>query len=914
LTFLVFAKGYSRNERPNINTFSDADKKVLIDLMDEWLSTFLSTMHGDNFGNMHTTNDYLRWHRDHFIDLERFILDKDPDGALNYSRFVPFPKWDPNEPVPVYFNGWDPSGNFFDNISSKCQDNVGQGCRTREDYLNPNPGYLFNQNNNFTIQTNPVTQLAPLPTFFRSSGNMCATGTKFTTGQNPNQRTFEFEDITDYSDFSQIFYHNRGHTSFDILSNGTNLQRSQMGNLQSNRASAVYLFWLWHAWVDDMWWDVDANCRHQNNGTTILNAYDEANGFTVSSGSNIIWGTSGNIKKIQGNIVIQAGATLTIENGQILEILDDYYTNQECFIIVEKGSGVLPGGKLIVRSGAIIRGITSMGSNNGTSLSTFNNGSNIYLDANNNPIRRVMYLSQWPGIKVYGDIIQNTFSDQHGSVSIDGSQGQVTLDYAKTAITSIDGGVIICKNVLFKNCTVGVDMKPYLSNHNWHENQSKFENCTFSTQDQITKYFTGDNTWMHYKHPYHHHYHVKLEGVRGISFAGCTFENLDPNEFNLGGTHNNNRGTGIWSLNASYAMHKNGTPTANPETGCPDFSGSLQCVFRNLSYGIDATNTVNAMGNKDETDIFTKEAKFENCHDAIHGKDLSGIRIYNSTFTYDQNTALFPVVAGNHHHFVDLNGCNLIVVYQNEMTSFANLSNFVQIVNNQFPVTPLNYYTKIQLNEMLNNFNNPTSSVGVFLNGDNMNTDIKCNSFQGMSYAIENWGQLKDQGRPGENAGNVFLDMCNHPFTGPEQKIRSFTSFRYFGGLFMGSQDPRSCSTSPNVMIANTSNISISGEINPICLLGCSGYKVGINKLENSKSIQLYPNPSNQNINIENLDFNFQDEFKLIIYDMVGKKVIETSLNSSFSNIDINELNNGIYIALVQKNNETIYSQKLIKE
>jgi hypothetical protein len=106
-------------------------------------------MHGDDFGRFHTTNDYLRWHRDHFQDLEKYILEQDPNRALGYSKYVPFPKWDPNTPVPVYFNGWDPSLNQFNNISSKCSDPAGTGCRTREDYLNTNPGYKFNQSNNF---------------------------------------------------------------------------------------------------------------------------------------------------------------------------------------------------------------------------------------------------------------------------------------------------------------------------------------------------------------------------------------------------------------------------------------------------------------------------------------------------------------------------------------------------------------------------------------------------------------------------------------------------------------------------------------------------------------------------------------------------------------------------------------------
>ncbi len=315
----------ARSVRRNINTYTDAEKLELIGLIDGWLTIYLSTMHGDDFARFHTTNDYLRWHRDHFQDLEKYILEQDPNGALGYNKYVPFPKWDPNTPVPVYFNGWDPSSNPYNNISSKCNDPAATGCRTREDYLNTNPGYKFNQNNNFKFGT---TNLAPLPAFFKSTGSLCSPATVYTSGA----RAYEFTDFSDYSDFSQIFYHNRGHISFDINSFGSIAEQSQMGNLSSNRASAVYVFWLWHAWVDDMWWDWDANCRHQNNGTTIKDAYDEPNGFTVATGTTRTLNINGNIFKVQGKIIVEPDATLIIENGQILEILDDYFTNQSCDI------------------------------------------------------------------------------------------------------------------------------------------------------------------------------------------------------------------------------------------------------------------------------------------------------------------------------------------------------------------------------------------------------------------------------------------------------------------------------------------------------------------------------------------------------------------------------------------------------
>jgi len=58
----------ARSERPDLNNdFTDAERKEMCELLDDWMTAFLIDMHGDDFGRMHTTNDFYRWHRDHFF-------------------------------------------------------------------------------------------------------------------------------------------------------------------------------------------------------------------------------------------------------------------------------------------------------------------------------------------------------------------------------------------------------------------------------------------------------------------------------------------------------------------------------------------------------------------------------------------------------------------------------------------------------------------------------------------------------------------------------------------------------------------------------------------------------------------------------------------------------------------------------
>jgi hypothetical protein len=66
----------------------------------------------------------------------------------------------------------------------------------------------------------------------------------------------------------------------------------------------------------------------------------------------------------------------------------------------------------------------------------------------------------------------------------------------------------------------------------------------------------------------------------------------------------------------------------------------------------------------------------------------------------------------------------------------------------------------------------------------------------------------------------------------------------------------------------------------------------GINDIKNSK-IKIYPNPTNNIINIERLNKNENNNIQ--IFDMQGKLVI-TKIFTEKVMIDLSELDNGVYV------------------
>jgi hypothetical protein len=75
----------------------------------------------------------------------------------------------------------------------------------------------------------------------------------------------------------------------------------------------------------------------------------------------------------------------------------------------------------------------------------------------------------------------------------------------------------------------------------------------------------------------------------------------------------------------------------------------------------------------------------------------------------------------------------------------------------------------------------------------------------------------------------------------------------------------------------------------------------------NTKSISIYPNPANTEINF---DLPSNDDIQVEISDAMGRLIIR---EQNKNKIDISNLINGLYFILV-KQGERSYTQKLIKQ
>lgn len=268
--------------RPDINSLSNSDLLWLIQTIDTWLTEDLIEHHQVDFSTIHSTRNFLRFHREHLFSLDNYI------ASQNHSTIPLMPMWDPSNPVPWYFNGWEPAIGTptvtYMNISTQCS-NCGTTSFT-EDY---------------TPYTPPTTGR---PTNLQLPAMI--------GGVYPNTQLCGWTNAVDLSNEISA-WHGGVHIALAFAGGGI------MG---SGRSPAAFIFWAWHAYVDQVWYDWDCGCAMKN-GTTVVNAngtgapavvttsYDYPTGLTLNSANTtpnglMQWNTPGEANKIvvKGKIVI----------------------------------------------------------------------------------------------------------------------------------------------------------------------------------------------------------------------------------------------------------------------------------------------------------------------------------------------------------------------------------------------------------------------------------------------------------------------------------------------------------------------------------------------------------------------------------------------------------------------------------
>lgn len=292
-------------QRMNLHELDGTEQQKLADLINAWLQGNMDIVeeHKACFAEgIHSTNNFLPWHRIHIRELEDYIRENAQASDfphisnINDESFR-LPMWRP-ETIPA--NG----------------DKIPAAFQTTADPLN----YPINtpqSNMNF----NPDPGDLPIMEQFL---------TRLTNCQNLADAGF-------FSDVLEAQYHDNGHTIMG-------------GRINEGEAPVCLIFWPWHAWVDDLWYYWENTCQGEYDlpfGTNDLISQT----FTEIQAPGVTW--SGEMF-VKGEVIVKNGATLTVGQNAIIHFRESRYNGFPTRIIVE------PGGTLLI-DGATLTGIDVFG-------------------------------------------------------------------------------------------------------------------------------------------------------------------------------------------------------------------------------------------------------------------------------------------------------------------------------------------------------------------------------------------------------------------------------------------------------------------------------------------------------------------------------------------------------------------------
>jgi len=371
--------------------------------------------------------------------------------------------------------------------------------------------------------------------------------------------------------------------------------------------------------------------------------------YSKTINSNTIWNSD---IAVHGTITIKSGFTLTIQNSTAL------FTEISSIV-------VQPGGKLVVNDGTLTnaclgklwQGIELMGTTD-TPQSPSNQGSVILNNATieNARIAINAYLKlTTPVIKKGGGIIEAT-----GSNFINNAQSVLYQNYENKNLS----GDIIDNLGFFRQCHFTIDQNNYFAT----------SGVTFGC-------------------------HVKMDGVRGIKFYGCHFENLS-------NTVSYSSGVGISANNSGFLVTSHCIRT--PINNCPCTNGGNKSVFTFLSTGIAITGS-----SYNSYNVVIDQCEFFN---VSNGASIGG----TPNVQFSRNNVMYFINSG-----IKIDNASNFKIEENYFESDYSLNMGISLYSYSYITSPNLIYK--------NMFQN--CKYGVYVNGvyydpyNRTGLEIKCNEF-----------------------------------------------------------------------------------------------------------------------------------------------------------------------------------------
>ncbi|MBK8368556.1 MAG: T9SS type A sorting domain-containing protein [Bacteroidetes bacterium] len=350
--------------------------------------------------------------------------------------------------------------------------------------------------------------------------------------------------------------------------------------------------------------------------------------------------------------------------------------------------------------------------------------------------------TNWQGIEVWGTankrqfIATNGLSVDHGIVNI---INQGTINSADEGITtakydnagSIDwtgaGGIIRCDNAKFINCWRAIQ---YMAYHNFiPTNGNRIDNIGYINNS----IFETNSIRKDPAQPYPNTF-ISLWEVDGVKFYGNTYKNTVTSVPSI-----QDKGVGIYSIDASYYIDRYKVCSAYGVNGCTNYSTNNPSTFTNLNYGIYVSNALPASA------VRINDNDFVNCNRAVYFEGSLNTSVTNNRIN---------VGAGfSSQQYLPYG------IYSNYSSGYDVSNNIIKSTNGTYNtnlatgicINGSNAVTNRLYRNTMNNVN-----VGTTVYGDNQGTNIG----DGLSILCNSYGQ----GSVGLNQTDINMGAISFTF------------------------------------------------------------------------------------------------------------------------------------------------------
>ena len=447
-----------------------------------------------------------------------------------------------------------------------------------------------------------------------------------------------------------------------------------------------------------------------------------------------------------------ASDTFCVENGKTLTVTGTLYCAAGTRLIVR------PGGTLIVDGGTLTSACAD---------------------------------EMWQGIEVAGDRTKHQTATNQGTVIL---QNGASIENAHCAIrTGLEGnewltagGIVQCSNSTFTNNRRAVSFYSYadtLASGNIGDNKSWFKDCTFT--------LNNDNLFLSQNMEFLNH--VTLWDVKGVSFEGCTFENLTTGNIP-------DRKHAIYAENAGFKVKT----LCNTLDGCNCYGTADTNRFTGFSTAVEACNAGSPYA------VTIDEAKFVN--------NATGVSVQASNYA-TVTRCVFDLSTN------PLNGRNVAGLLLSNTIGYHVEGNAFTATPNNAPLSRWGVHVNksMKLNNSLyrNSFRNLNRGISVTdTNGLGRNgLCFSCNTFEDCAYGI----YVSGNGIIASMQGNLLKGVDNS-FTGTQTSSLynlGPTQINYYHSSNTGFilHLPTGVYTESDLATANPCNQTVcdqGGNVNPI--------------------------------------------------------------------------------------------------